>query len=313
MDIRQFQYILTIAEEQNITRAAEKLYITRSALNYSLLNAEKELGFPIFKRLSNCLVPTYAGQVYLSHVERILADYREMQHSVKAVSDATNQKIGLGITIGNGQRVFQRVFPIFHQIYPNITFHLLEDTVQMLEAELLEGNIDLAFFGGVSTDPQHIDCHIIGSAGSLVLALRRDNPLIKAYGLDPDSSTPVDLKLFAKEYYIGMHPSNALSKHIKTLFSAAGFTPKIMMECTLVNMIAEFVSQGAGLGFLPTDTIVQYPELVGLCVSPVQTLPATIFFRKGTRFTGPEQELLRMVSDEYHLGQKMPAIRERLL
>ncbi len=304
MDIRQFQYILTIAEEQNITRAAEKLYITRSALNYSLLNTEKQLGFPIFKRLSNRLIPTYAGQVYLSHVERILAGYREMQHSIKAVSDATNQRIGLGITIGNGQRIFQRVFPVFHREYPNITFHLLEDTVQILETRLLEGNIDLAFFGGVSADPQHIDCHIIGSAGSLVLAMRRDNPLIQKYALDPNSNTPVDLKLFAEEYFIGMHPSNALSKNIKTLFSAAGFTPKIMMECTLVNMIADFISQGAGLGFLPTDTIVDYPELAGFYVAPVQTLPATTFFRKGTRFTEPERELLRMVSDEYRLGQK---------
>ena len=48
MDFKQLNYIVTIAKEQNITHAAEKLYITRSALNYSLLNLEKELGVQLF-------------------------------------------------------------------------------------------------------------------------------------------------------------------------------------------------------------------------------------------------------------------------
>lgn len=299
MDIRQFQYIQTIAAEQNITRAAEKLYITRSALNYSLLNAERELGFPIFKRLSNRLVPTHAGSIYLAHVDRIIADYREMQHSIKAVSDASNQQMGVGISIGNGQRVFQQVFPLFHERYPNITFRLLEDTVQFLETALIDGRIDLAFFANLPDDP-HIDHQIIGSAGTLVLAVRRDHPLIQKYGLDPNSNQPVDLKLFEKEAFIGMHPSNALSKNIKTLFQAAGFTPRIMMECSLVNMIADFISKGTAIGFLPTDTIVRYPELVGFRVEPVQALPSTVFFRKGTRFTEPERYFIELVIDSYH-------------
>lgn len=48
MDLRQIQYIVAIAEENNITRAAEKLYITQSALNQQLLKLEKELGVQLF-------------------------------------------------------------------------------------------------------------------------------------------------------------------------------------------------------------------------------------------------------------------------
>ena len=43
MDLRQLEYIVQIAEENNITRAAEKLYITQSALNQQLLKLEKNL------------------------------------------------------------------------------------------------------------------------------------------------------------------------------------------------------------------------------------------------------------------------------
>ena len=48
MDLRQLEYIVQIAEENNITRAAEKLYITQSALNQQLLKLEKELILPRF-------------------------------------------------------------------------------------------------------------------------------------------------------------------------------------------------------------------------------------------------------------------------
>ena len=50
MNLRQIENILTIAEEKNITKAAEKLYISQPALNQQLLNLEKELGTPLFQR-----------------------------------------------------------------------------------------------------------------------------------------------------------------------------------------------------------------------------------------------------------------------
>ena len=50
MDLRQLEHILKIAEEKNITKAAEKLYISQPALNQQLLNLEKELGTQLFQR-----------------------------------------------------------------------------------------------------------------------------------------------------------------------------------------------------------------------------------------------------------------------
>lgn len=44
MDTRQMEYIIQISEERSITKAAEKLFITQSALNQQLQKLEKELG-----------------------------------------------------------------------------------------------------------------------------------------------------------------------------------------------------------------------------------------------------------------------------
>ena len=50
MDLKQLEYIVEIAKEKNITHAAEKLFISQSALNQQLLKLEKELGTQLFHR-----------------------------------------------------------------------------------------------------------------------------------------------------------------------------------------------------------------------------------------------------------------------
>ena len=72
MDLKQIEYILKIAEEQNITHAAEKLFITQSALNQQLLKLEKELGTPLFYRSRTDWHPTPAGEIYLNAAKDIL-------------------------------------------------------------------------------------------------------------------------------------------------------------------------------------------------------------------------------------------------
>ena len=50
MNTKQIEYVLAIAEEKNISRAAERLFVSQSALSQSLINLEKEIGAPLFVR-----------------------------------------------------------------------------------------------------------------------------------------------------------------------------------------------------------------------------------------------------------------------
>ena len=72
MDIRQIEYIIAIEQEQSISKAAEKLFLTQSALNQQLLKLEKELGTPLFERRKHTMIPTYAGRIYLNTAHRMV-------------------------------------------------------------------------------------------------------------------------------------------------------------------------------------------------------------------------------------------------
>ena len=64
MDTKQIEYILKIAEEGNITHAAEKLFLTQPALNQQLLRLEKELGTRLFVRSRTDWRPTEAWSIW---------------------------------------------------------------------------------------------------------------------------------------------------------------------------------------------------------------------------------------------------------
>lgn len=72
MDLRQLENIIRINEERSITKAAEKLFITQSALNQQLQKLEAELGTPLFVRTRSDWRPTPAGEVYLDAARQIL-------------------------------------------------------------------------------------------------------------------------------------------------------------------------------------------------------------------------------------------------
>ncbi|NYE08797.1 DNA-binding transcriptional LysR family regulator [Bacillus niacini] len=72
MDVLPLEYMIKIAEENNITKAAEKLFITQSALNQQLLKLEKELGTQLFVRSRSNWHLTQAGEVYIENAKKMI-------------------------------------------------------------------------------------------------------------------------------------------------------------------------------------------------------------------------------------------------
>ena len=296
MDFRQLTYITTIAEEENITKAAEKLYITRSALNYSLLNTEKMLGYPLFKRISNRMVPTYAGEIFLENAQKILTSCKEMDHSMRTLSDTTQQRLSIGITVGGGQAAFTRMFPDYHQRYPLITVNLLEGNIRILEEALLNGTIDMAFFGGIPEHPL-ITYKEVVRPQSLMLAVPKDHFLISQYGLK--NGEPVDLKLFQSESFIIMNRKSFLHDKISDIFHISKIRPHIIMECSQISMVLHFIENNVGIGFIPESVLKSHPHLMGFRVQPEVVIHQTILYRKSSFFSQPELEFMdRIIS--YH-------------
>ena len=102
MDTKQIEYILKIAEEGNITHAAEKLFLTQPALNQQLLRLEKELGTRLFVRSRTDWRPTEAGMVYLENARKMLQLKQDTYRIIGDMVSDQRGRLSIGFTPRRG-------------------------------------------------------------------------------------------------------------------------------------------------------------------------------------------------------------------
>ena len=142
MNFQHLKYFLTVAEELNITRAAERLYISQQSLSNHIGNLERELDVKLFTR-SPKLSLTYAGGLLVDTATQIL-DLRS-QYLAK-VGDINKQYVGtlrVGISHTCGLALLPDILPKFRGEFPQVEFSLYEGNSTQLESELSHGRTDL--------------------------------------------------------------------------------------------------------------------------------------------------------------------------
>ncbi len=105
MNIKDYRYIVEIAEQESISKAAAVLYITQSALTKFLQRIEEELGAPLFFRRGNRLALTEIGQYYVAKGRRIIELDYELELDISKMIEKKNKYIRLGYSMGRGDYI----------------------------------------------------------------------------------------------------------------------------------------------------------------------------------------------------------------
>ena len=161
--------------------------------------------------------------------------------------------------------------------------------MRVLEEALLHGIIDLAFFGGIPDNPL-ITYREVTEPQPLMLAVPKDHYLIRHYDLKDGDL--VDLKLFESESFIIMNRKSFLHEKINDIFHISKIRPHIIMECSQINVVLNFIEERVGLGFIPGSLLKSHPNLLGFPIQPEVMIHQTILYRKNTFFSQPELDFM---------------------
>ena len=156
---KQIQYLLTVAEEHNITSAAKKLYITQPALSRMILDLEHSLDTALFIRDRGNLQLTQAGEIYLAGCREVLAISHSVSKQLLDLSQSRTGKIRLGSTALTGEFLLPQLIDSFEQAFPNVELILVEGTMQELQEMVKSGKTDLALT--YQTNDEELDYHMV--------------------------------------------------------------------------------------------------------------------------------------------------------
>ena len=142
MNFQTVDYVITVAEEKNISRAAERLHIAQQTLSAHLASLEKELGCRLFERHVPLEIK-YAGEEFLKYAYIIREQLIKMHHTFDAISGEEKGILKVGITSNRGRTVLLPVILDFRKKHPGIELKIVEETNEVLVQKLEKGEIDI--------------------------------------------------------------------------------------------------------------------------------------------------------------------------
>ena len=300
MDFKDLSYVLAIAKYQNITKAAESLYITQPTLTKFLQGLERDLGQKLFKRLGNRYVLTYAGERYTAKAGEILNLKKELDLEMGDIIRNNAGSLKIAFPTMRGTYMLPCTLPIFNSLYPNVKLDILEAHSSQLEGMLQNGDADLAFFNLPVKSP-NIDYEII-SHEEVVLVLSDTHPLAHAGIRRENCRYPwMDLNQMKNEPLIMQIPGQRTRQTVDTLFKNYDFEPNIKLQTSNISAEVELAARGYGACFV-TETHLKHlsPGKKLACFSvgnPCTTVDFVAAYRKGSYLPYHAKEYIKIVKD----------------
>lgn len=249
MDFRQLVYFLTIAEEGNITRAAERLHMAQPPLSQQLKLLEEEFGVVLMERSTRKIQITDAGRLLQNRAKQIL------ELTEKTAKELNDLKEGLQgtLSIGTISSAEETLLPLriqnFYEKYPGVDFYIREGgTFEILEM-IKDGVVEI----GIIRTPITRDIYEY-------ISLPDESMVAGALGdlfWNNDDKGSLNLAELEGKPLL-MH--NRYKNDIEEACRRAGFKPRIICRVDDTRSMLNWANTGMGIAIIPRGMIGLLPD-----------------------------------------------------
>jgi DNA-binding transcriptional LysR family regulator len=247
MDLRRLRYLVAVADEGHITRAAERLGIQQPPLTRQIQLLEEEVGAQLLHRHARGVSLTEAGAAVVAEARELVAAAERIAETARRAARGERGRITVGYTASAAFHPFVfRQVRAFRRAWPGVQLALEEGSSSELLTGLGEGRLDTVFIRTVGADPTGIAVEPLFEEPMLA-ALPADRPLAgqKSCAL-PD--------LAAEPFVFYRRPAGqGLYDAILAACHAAGFSPQIAQEAPRLPSTLSLVAAGLGVAIVPAS------------------------------------------------------------
>jgi DNA-binding transcriptional LysR family regulator len=259
LDIRQLQYFVTVAEEEHVGRAAERLHISQSPLSRQIAQLEEKLGLTLFERSQQRIRLTRDGRTFLAETQAFLTHAKRLEALAKRLGRGDEGGLCIGYienamhagVLPAGLRTLRATRPTVH-----VALYSLHSSEQLEGLRQRSLDIALVCEPPAADDPDLESAQVLSDP--MMLAMPESHPLSALAEL-----TPADL---AGQEWIALRHQDTGLKHDNFIAACAraGFTPNIQMEASEPMTALGLVAAGLGMAMVQQGLRHQIPPGVVL-------------------------------------------------
>ena len=288
MNLKELEYVVAIADEKSLTKAAERLFITPSALTQQVLRLENELHTPLFIRSRSGWQPTEAGEIYLEAARKILFIRQDAYNRLQDQIQRSAYSLTIGLPPERGTDMFQ----------------LRETSVHTQQDLIRSGQLDLGFLT-LSEAQMTKDEYVPLWEEEILLAVPQKYPEALLQSAPPQPGSPyrvVPLERLQNEPFAMMSEASTLRQIQEDIFRQNGLRPQVAFEATRAMTIFEVVSYNLCCA-LVCEYYVQIHQdrsvnLYALPEHPHWAMYAS--YRKGKYLSAAEKYLIQLVRQTHN-------------
>ena len=238
MSISKYETLAKVCELGSLTKAAEALEITQSAVSHTINSLEEQFGFAILTRSRAGVKLTDNGQRIMPSVRGMLNYYEQLNQTVSAIRGLDFGTVRIGAFTSVAVHWLPGVIKEFQRDYPNVDIKLFNGDYHDVEKWLTEGSVDLGFVNL----PTKLNCECIALMEDRLLAILPPDHKFASYPKFP--LVECETEAFITLLETSNHDAN------KAL-SAAGIKPNIRFSTKDDYAIIAMVEQGLGISIMP--------------------------------------------------------------
>ena len=235
-----------VASSGNLTKAADRLFLTQSALSHQLKEIESYFNTQLFIRDKKQMLLTQAGEVVLQAAEKILQEVAETRAKVRCLTDKEAGEVRLCTQCYTSYHWLAGFLREFQGLYPKVDIKVeLEAATHFADQQLLDNKIDVAITEG-DENPKFSYTPLFQD--EFVAIVAPDHPWA--------SRRWVEIEEFASQNYIMYNIPDEESSNFMMLFKNR--RPPKVYKITLTEAILEMVKAGLGVTVLPNWVVRPY-------------------------------------------------------
>lgn len=240
LSLRQLSYFAAAARTGTMTAAAAELQVSQSAVSLGVADLERQLGVQLLLRHpAKGLTLTAAGRDVLVQARSLLRGAEELRAGAWELGRSLRGTLVVGCFHTLGPFVLPQVLEAFHAKHPQVQLEFVEGMLPDLQNSLLDGRCELAVVYDLDLLPS-VTYEPLYPARPYVL-LAPSHPLAERPNLRFAELAEHDLVM------LDMPPT---PHHVRTMFAAAGQTPKLRHSSVSYELVRSLVARGLGYSIL---------------------------------------------------------------
>lgn len=286
--------LLTVAEEKNFTKAANKLNLTQPAVSHQIKELEDELQEQLFIRKKGDIIPTPIGDIVLNYARKFVAMHKKMLDDIKH-----NHKINikLGITHTAESNKITEIIGSYLINNPGLSVTIITDTTNNLYKMVENYELDLA----IVDNKKNVKLNYLPlDTDYLVCVVNNNSPLAK--------KKIVTLKELKKESLILRLDSSYTRKLFESTLESINESInsfKIILELDNIETIKDLVRKDMGVSILAKNTCIDEVNRKKLTILPIENLSMVrknyIIYTDYFNYIDNVKELINHYNKEMHI------------